>query len=81
MGTDSNYPKMTGLAISRQIKSIVDDWLDEAITDSEASQRIENILSTRENRLKIRKAGKYTPTFTNQMGVSRLEAFGRLYHR
>ena len=75
------YPKMTGQKITAYIKSVIDDRLDEGITDSEASQKIQEVLSTRENRLKICKAGKYTSTFLTGMGLQRMEIFNRLYHR
>lgn len=75
------YPKMTGASISIVIKSIIDDYLDESLSEDEARQKIEEVLSSQENRLKIRKRGEYTATFKSKMGVERLNVFGRLYHR
>lgn len=73
------YPKMSGAKISRAIKEIIDDYVDESITRSEAASWIEQILSTVENRIKIRKKGKYTSTFVRTMGQKRISEFEQLY--
>lgn len=73
------YPKMSGAKISKIIRAVIDAYLDESITPSEATKNIEQILSTVENRIKIRKKGEYTSTFKREMGQKRLVEFEHLY--
>lgn len=73
------YPKMSGAKISRFIKATIDAYLDESITPNEATESIQRILSTVDNRIKIRKKGEYTSTFKREMGEKRLAEFERLY--
>lgn len=73
------YPKMSGAKISRTIREVIDAYLDESITSSDATKSIEQILSTVENRIKIRKKGEYTSTFKREMGQKRLVEFEHLY--
>lgn len=73
------YPKMSGAKISRFIKETIDAYLDESITPNEATENIQRILSTVDNRIKIRKKGEYTSTFKREMGEKRLAEFEHLY--
>ena len=73
------YPKMSGEKISKAIRDIIDTYLDQGISANDAAKRIEQILSTCENRLKKKKKGEYTSTFVRKMGKERLKEFEHLY--
>jgi len=61
------------------IKGIIDDYWAKDIDKYQATQKIEEIMRQRENRVKIIRGTEKTSVFIRIMGVRRLSTFDELY--
>lgn len=69
---------MSAKDVSEKIKKIIDDLWVQEITEQDAQKCISEILSVRENRLKVIRGKEKTAVFIRVMGTKRMKTFDNL---
>lgn len=71
--------RITAERVALDVKEIIDDYWEGNLTEMEASQAIQRIMSDPKKRIKVKRAEEYTSVFKSRMGIRRLETFEALY--
>jgi uncharacterized protein (TIGR04540 family) len=69
---------MSAKEIASQIKEVIDDLWAKEISDDDAKNQIAQLLSIKENRLKVFRGKEKTAVFVRIMGTKRMKTFDEL---